>query len=87
MGQIFPLLADRARSECARSMRAVGSTCTHSAIIEVKEKERPLTKVAILFSWSFSVRPSTQNPLWAPISQQPIGLLQLCHLWHNITPM
>jgi len=36
-GQMLPLLADRARSECARSMRAVGSTCAHSTGKEVEE--------------------------------------------------
>ena len=46
---MLPLLADRARSECARSIRAVGSTCTHSAVIEGEEEERPSTKAAFLF--------------------------------------
>ena len=46
---MLPLLADRARSECARSMRAVGSTCTHSAVLEGEEEERPPTKAAFLF--------------------------------------
>ena len=43
--QMLPLLADRAQSECARSMRAVGSTCTHSAMIELEgEEERAPNK-------------------------------------------
>jgi hypothetical protein len=37
------LLADRARSECARSMRAVGIPCTHLPVIDVeKEVRQPL---------------------------------------------
>jgi hypothetical protein len=40
-GQMLPLLADRARSECARSMRAVGRTCTHSARIFTKIARLP----------------------------------------------
>jgi hypothetical protein len=31
---MVPVLAERARSECARSMRAGGSTYTHSVRIE-----------------------------------------------------
>jgi len=66
-GQMLPLLADRARSECARSMRAVGSTCTHSAVIKIGEEERPPTKAAFLLraQWILS---SKQSPrLWGTI--------------------
>ena len=65
-GQMLPLLADRARSECARlgeervsarsggrvrRMRAAGSTCTHSAVIELEgEEEKAPTKVTFLIS-------------------------------------
>jgi hypothetical protein len=67
------LLADRARSECARlgevrvsarsggrvrRMRAVGSTCAHSARIFTKVSRLP------------------------PVSQQSTGFLQICQLWH-----
>ena len=56
--QRLPLLADRARSECVRSMRAIGSPYTHSA--------RLFTKIA-------------RSP---PVSQQSMGPLQICQLWH-----
>ena len=44
---MLTLLADRARSECARSMRAVGSTCTRSAVIEVGERRKAAFGLAI----------------------------------------
>ena len=62
---MLPLLADHARSECARSMRAVGRTCTHSAVIEVEEEERPLIKAAFLF-WKLYFLPELDCPDWLP---------------------
>jgi hypothetical protein len=48
---MLPLLADRARSECARSMRAVGSTYTNFAVIELEgEEERAPTEATSLIS-------------------------------------
>lgn len=48
---VVPVLADRARSEFALSMREVGSTYTHSrGGREIEEEERPPTKVALLLS-------------------------------------
>ena len=70
------LLADRARSECARSMRAVGSTCTHSAVIEVGKEERPPTKAAFLLSaqWIYAHLRSRNNGVLSEIMCMTTGV-------------
>jgi len=71
---VLPLLADRARSECARSMRAVGSTPTTPAgsISHSAEWERVRRKA----TWEGGLRAFgyvtlAQLTLWYPLGSSP----------------